>query len=105
MTKLERETKLEEKMPLQKEIEGLPEGWSFHSRIGWWTGDLWAAVDDRLGKVNLREEPRKEEEYPPEPVREENCCRGGGSVPRKAECAKYNYFCPKYSTRAIPLSL
>ena len=41
----------------------------FHNRIDWWTEDLWAAVDDRFGKTNRREELGKKEEYQPEPVK------------------------------------
>ena len=67
---------------------GTSEGMEFHNRIDWYTGDLWAAVEDRFGKIIRRQELRKEEEYLPEPVREINCSRVGERVPRKAECAK-----------------
>ena len=67
---------------------GTSEGMEFHNRIDWYTGDLWAAVEDRFGNINRREELSKEEKYLPEPVREKNYCRVGGRVPRKAECAK-----------------
>ena len=33
----------------------------FHNWIDRYTGDLWAAVEDRFGKINRREELRKEE--------------------------------------------
>ena len=74
----------DEIIPLQKEKEGHPKGWSSIIELIDYTGDLWAAVEDRFGKINRREELRKEEKYLPE----KNCCRGGGRVPRKAECAK-----------------
>ena len=62
----------------------------FHNRIDWYTGDLWAAVEDRFGKINRQEELRKEEKYLPEPVLEKNDDR---RVVRTAELKKIAHRC------------
>jgi len=64
------------------------EGMKFHNRISGYTGDLWATVKDRFGKINRREQLRKEKKYLPEPNLEKNWYRVGGRVHRKAEYAK-----------------